>query len=64
MVSLLWFAVVDNVDLVTATNNAYKAGAEIIQKMQTLITEWCDCIYATGGLITPAKTRWFLVSFL
>ena len=25
--------------------------------------EWCECIRATGGLIAPAKTRWFLVSF-
>ena len=27
------------------------------------MTEWCDCVQTTGGLIVPAKTRWFMVSF-
>ena len=35
----------------------------MIQKMQTLMTEWCGCIRTTGGYIAPAKTRWFLISF-
>ena len=34
----------------------------MIKKMQALMTEWCGCIYVIGGLIVPAKTRWFLVS--
>ena len=60
---LLGFAFVDDADLVTAANNAYTSGVEMIQKMQALMTEWCGCICTTGGLIAPAKTRWFLVSF-
>ena len=62
-VSLLGFAFVDNADLITAANNAYQSGAEMIQKMQALMTDWCGCIRATGGFIAPTKTRWFLVSF-
>ena len=35
----------------------------MIQTMQALMTERCGCICTTGGLIAPAKTRWFLVPF-
>ena len=35
----------------------------MIQKMQALMTNWCGCIFATGSLVSPAKTRWFLVFF-
>ena len=63
MVTLLGFASVDDADLVTAANNAFKVGVEMIQKMQALMTECYSCICATGRLIAPAKTRWFLVSF-
>ena len=62
-VSLFRFAFVDDADLVTAANNAYQSFGEMIQEMQALMTDWCDCIPATGGLITPTKTRWFLLSF-
>ena len=34
----------------------------MIKKMQALITDWCECICATGGFIAPTRTRWFLVS--
>ena len=27
------------------------------------MTEWCGWICATGGLIAPAKIRWFQVTF-
>ena len=27
------------------------------------MTDWCGGIRATGGLIAPTKTRWFLVAF-
>ena len=57
------FAFVYNADLVTTANKAYKSDAEMIQKMQTLMTKWCDCIPTTGGPIASAKTRWLLVSF-
>ena len=60
-ISLLGFAFVDNADLVTAAQNAYQTGTEMIGKMQALMTHWCGCICATGGFIAPAKTRWFLV---
>ena len=60
---ILGFAFVDDTDLVTAANNAYQTGTEMIGKMQALMTDWCGCIRATGGFIAPTKTRWFLVSF-
>ena len=44
-------------------NNAYQSDGEMIQKMQALMTDCCSFICAIGGLIVPAKTRWFLVSF-
>ena len=62
-VSLFEFAFVDNADLVTAANNAYISSVEIIQKTQTLMTEWCGYICTTSGLVVPVKTRWFFVSF-
>ena len=63
IVSLFGFAFVDDADLVTAANNAYKSGTEMIQKMQALMTKCCGCICLTGGFIAPTKTIWFLVSF-
>ena len=62
-VSLIGFAFVDNADLVTTANNAYISRLKVIQKMLTLMTERCGCFCATGGLVAPVKTRWFLVSF-
>ena len=61
--SLLGFAFVDDADLVTAARNACTSSAEMIQKMKAFMTEWCECIRATGGYIAPAKTRWFLIFF-
>ena len=63
IVSLLGFAFVDDADLVTATKNACTSGVEMIQKIQALMTEWCGCVWATGGYIALAKTRWFLILF-
>ena len=63
VVSLLGFSCVDDADLVTAADNAYTSGKAMIEKMQSLMTDWCGGIRATGGLIAPTKTRWFLVSF-
>ena len=63
IVSLLGFAFVDNADLVTMANNAYTSGAVMIPKIPALMTDWCECIRAPGGLIAPAKTRLCLVSF-
>ena len=62
-VSLLGFSFVVDADLVTAANNVYQSGTEMIQKMQALMTDWCGCICTTGGFVAPTKTRWFLVSF-
>ena len=57
VVSLLGFVFVDDADVVTAANNAYQSGGEMIQKMQALMIDWCGCICATSGLIVPVKTR-------
>ena len=54
-VSLLGFAFVDDADLVTAVNKAYTSGLEMIPKMQALVTDWCNCIRATGGHIASTK---------
>ena len=43
-ISLLGFAFVDGFNLVTAVNNVYTFGVEIIQKMQALMIDWCVCI--------------------
>ena len=64
IVSLLYFAFVDNADLVAAAKNTCTSGVAMIQKMQALMTDWCRCIWATGGYIAPAKIIWFLISFL
>ena len=63
IVSFLGFAFVDDTDLVTAANDSYQSGGEMVQKMQALMTDWCGCIRATDVLIAPTKTRRFLVSF-
>ena len=47
----------------TAANNAHTSDKMMIEKMQSLMTDACGGIRATGGLIAPTKSRWFLVAF-
>ena len=35
----------------------------MIEKIQSLMTDWCCGIRATGGLTAPTKTRWFAIAF-
>ena len=57
VVSLIESTFVDDTDLVTAANNAPTSGETIIKQRQALITDWCDRIRTTGGLIAQTKTR-------
>ena len=61
--SLIGFVFVDDTNLMTAANNAHTSGETMIEQMQTLMTNWCGWIRATGGLIALTKTRWFAITF-
>ena len=61
VVSLIGFTFVNDSDLVTTANNAYTSGEAIIEKMQSLMTDWYGGIQATGGLIALTKIRWFFI---
>ena len=63
VISLIGFTFVDDADLMTAANNAHTSGETMFEKMQSLMTNWCSEVRATGDLIAPTKTRWFLVAF-
>ena len=62
-VSLPGFAFVDDADFVCGANDVHITNATMITRFQSLMTCWNGGIRATGGLIAPEKTRWFLIAF-
>ena len=62
-ISFMGFAFVDDADLVTGAEDVNTSGATMIARFQAMMTCWNGGIRATGGLIAPEKTRWFLLSF-
>ena len=54
-VSLLGFAFEDDADLVTAADNASTSGEATIEKMQSVMTDWCEGIRATGVSLSQLK---------
>ena len=62
--SLLGFAFVNDADLVCGANDVHTTGTNMIPRLPSLMTYQNSMIQATGGLIAPRKTRWFLISFV
>ena len=61
--SFMGFAFVDDADLIAGADDVNTTGPEMIACFQALMTCWNGGVRATGGLIAPEKTRWFLLSF-
>ena len=59
-----WFCNVEDADLVSNTNDVHTTGNTNIACFQALMTCWNGGIRATGGLIAPEKTRWYLIAFI
>ena len=62
-VSLLGFAFIYDADLVSGAENIYTTCTTMIAWFQALKTCQNDGILATGGLIGPEKSCWFLTAF-
>ena len=60
--SLLGFAFVDNLDLVSGANDVHTAGTTMITHFEALMISWNGGIRTTDGLIVPEKTHWFLIA--
>ena len=63
IISFMGFAFVDDADLIAGAEDVNTSGATMIARFQAMMTCWNGGIRATGGLIAPEKTRWFLLSF-
>ena len=63
VISFMGFAFVDEADLIAGAEDVNTPGATMIARFQAMMTCWNGGIRATGGLIAPEKTRWFLLSF-
>ena len=44
-------------------DDVHTTGTTTIARFQAIMTCWNGGIHASGGLIAPEKTRWFLISF-
>jgi Reverse transcriptase (RNA-dependent DNA polymerase). len=58
-ITLSGFAYVDDTDLLQINN----AVEEVIRHMQKKLDEWCEVIGVTGGILSPSKCWWYLVTF-
>ena len=63
VISFMGFAFVDDADLIAGGEDVNTSGATMIARFQAMMTCWNGGIRATGRLIAPKKTRWFLLSF-
>ena len=63
VISFMGFLFIDDTDLVAGADDVHTTGATMIARFQDMMTCWNGGIRATGGLIAPEKTRWFLISF-
>ena len=53
------FAYVDDTDLLQVANTA----EEVLQYMQKKLDDWNDSASVTGGILSPSKCWWYLVTF-
>ena len=61
--SLVGFAFVNDVDLVDGAFDVDNPGEELIEGFQSAMDRWCRILRATGGMIAPDKSKWFLIDF-
>ena len=54
------YTFVDDTDLV---NNSSTNPMELLSDMQRMINHWQGGLFATGGLLVPSKSYWYLVDF-
>lgn len=56
---LTGFAYVDDTDLFQAASTT----EEVVQYMQRKLNDWNDDVAVTGGILSPSKCWWYLVTF-
>jgi hypothetical protein len=59
LIQLSGFAYVDDTDLLQVEN----AVEEVVRHMQQKLDIWNDVISCTGGILSPSKCWWYLVTF-
>jgi hypothetical protein len=59
LLELSGFAYVDDTDLLQINNTV----EEVVRNMQKKLDEWNEVIAATGGILSPSKCWWYLVTF-
>jgi Reverse transcriptase (RNA-dependent DNA polymerase). len=59
LIELSGFAYVDDTDLLQINDTV----EEVVQYMQQKILDWNDNIGVTGGVLSPSKCWWYLVTF-
>mmetsp|Transcript_10490 Transcript_10490/g.19595 ORF Transcript_10490/g.19595 Transcript_10490/m.19595 type:complete len:117 (-) Transcript_10490:2007-2357(-) len=59
ILELSGFAYVDDTDLLQINDTV----EEVVRHMQRKITDWNDSVGVTGGILSPSKCWWYLVTF-
>jgi Reverse transcriptase (RNA-dependent DNA polymerase). len=59
LLDLSGFAYVDDTDLLQVNNTV----EEVVHYMQRKLTEWNQAVGITGGILSPSKCWWYLITF-
>ena len=62
-VSLVGFAFVDDTDIIDGAEDVNTSGERILARFQSAMDRWCGVLRATGGLIAPEKSVFYLIDF-
>ena len=62
-VSLVGFAFVDDTDIIDGAEDVNTSGERILARFQSAMDCWCGVLCATGGLIAPEKSVFYLIDF-
>ena len=57
------FAFVDDADLVEGAPDVKTPSEDLVAPFQQALNQWSGLLRATGGLLVPSKSRWWLVGF-
>ena len=57
------FAFVDDADLVEGAPDVNTPSDDLVAPFQQALNRWSGLLRATGGLLVPSKSRWWLVGF-
>jgi hypothetical protein len=64
LISFVCYAFVDDTDVIHAAASPLSTGEDVLDDMQQVVNRWEGGIRATGGVLVPVKSYWFLIDFL